>query len=304
MNNELIAKNQLQHYLGVLQSQGIKVSALVKAQFCYESELNSGPEKLKIRVYFGSKGVKTVLQGNKSGGLYRKAENVIFGEKFFEADDDKIDEPDQYIGTDESGKGDFFGPLVIAGVLLDGDEKTDLKKAGVKDSKLLSDNQIKDLSGKIIEIAGSRFSIVLISPARYNELYDRTGNLNKLLAWGHSRVIENILEKHPADTAISDKFGDESLIKNSLMENGKLIKLHQFHKAESYTAVAAASILARNEVNKWFIQQSKKLNIEIPKGASSAVEKTASLIIQKYGGDVLQDLVKTHFKTIKKISGI
>ena len=94
------------------------------------------------------------------------------------------------------------------------------------------------------------FSIVTINPAKYNELYTKFGNLNKLLAWGHARTIENILEKADCEYALSDKFGDEKLIKNALMGKGQNIKLEQRCKAESDIAVAAASILAREQFLK------------------------------------------------------
>jgi len=303
MNHEITAKRVLESHLGLLQPHGIKVSEPVRSGYCYEADLQQGSEKAKIRVYFSSKGVKTVVQGNKQTSLLKKTEELIFGQKLFETDDVEITEPGEYIGTDESGKGDYFGPLVIAGVVSNDTVKDELKRIGVKDSKLLSENTITSLSQEIKRIVGDNSAIVFISPARYNELYTKFGNLNRLLAWGHSRVIENLLEKNIVKTAVSDKFGDESLIRNSLLEKGKGIDLFQYHKAEKYTAVAAASILARNEVNKWFIREGKKLNINLPKGASEAVDKTAGDLVKKFGPDILQQIAKVHFKTTKKFLG-
>lgn len=301
MDYQLTAKNQIQRYSELLQREGLKVSGAVQDNFCYESDVTDGNEKIKLRVYFGKKGLKTVLQGNKTGSLYKKTEEIIFGKKFFEFNDDEIIEPPEYIGTDESGKGDYFGPLIIAGVLADNKMFEELKNAGVRDSKLVPDSMIAKIASSIKKITGNKYSVVFISPAKYNEIYLKFGNLNRLLAWGHSRAIENILASHNTETVISDKFGDESLIKNSLFEKGKKVNLFQYHKAEKYTAVAAASILARNELNNWFRMQEKKYNMSLPKGASGAVEDAAALFLKKYGWEVMKEIVKTHFKTTKKI---
>src|SRR5690606_37541145 len=125
-----------------------------------------------------------------------------FGNKFQE-----IAEPDDYIGIDESGKGDFFGPLVIAAVYSDTSLNKQLLSAGVKDSKLLNDEQINIAALRIKAIISqNRYTIISIGPEKYNQLYNSFKNLNKLLAWGHSKAIENILTQHSVKTAISDKF--------------------------------------------------------------------------------------------------
>jgi ribonuclease HIII len=126
-------------------------------------------------------------------------------------------------------------------------------------------------------------------------------NINKILGWSHAKVIENLLEKENVKDAISDKFGDERLIKDSLQEKGKKIKLMQFTKAEKYTAVAAASIIARNRLNEWFDEQSEKNNLILPKGASKIVDSVLMEIKEKYGVEILNEIAKVHFKTTNKI---
>ncbi len=207
---------------------------------------------------------------------------------------------DIYIGTDESGKGDFFGPLVIAGVQIDETNKQKFIDLGIKDSKKLDDAKIKKLSAAIRN--DSIHSVVVITPPKYNELYDKFKNLNKLLAWGHARAIENILEKKPCEYALSDKFGDESLIKNALMKNGRSIKLEQRVRAESDIAVAAASIIARAEYVKRMDELAKKFNIELPKGASSKVIEQGKLFVQKYSKEELKEIAKLHFKTTIEVT--
>ena len=136
-----------------------------------------------------------------------------------------------HIGVDESGKGDFFGPLVIAGVLVNEKSAKLFTELGIKDSKKISDKKILELEKHIK--ANAVHSVVAISNSRYNELYANIKNLNRLLAWGHARVIENIAEKHECEYALSDQFGDESLIKSALMKNGRNIRLEQMVRAES-----------------------------------------------------------------------
>lgn len=205
-----------------------------------------------------------------------------------------------WIGTDESGKGDYFGPLVIAGVLVDEENIQKLSGFNIQDSKKLNDTTIEKVAAQIK--ANSVFSVVVINPAKYNELYSKFRNLNTLLAWGHARAIENILEKKPCGNALSDKFGNESLIKNALLKKGRSINLEQRIKAESDLAVAAASILARNE----FVQRMKKLSqeygIEFQKGASQKVKDQASEFIEKYSFELLKNIAKLHFKTTKELN--
>jgi len=204
-----------------------------------------------------------------------------------------------YIGTDESGKGDFFGPLVVAAVLVDEKNRQHFIDLGIKDSKTLKDAQMIKMAQEIQK--NSTFSVVAMTNTKYNDLYKNFKNLNKLLAWGHARVIENILEKQPCEYALSDKFGDESLIQNALMKNGRTIKLDQRVRAESDIAVAAASVLARAT----FVQKMKQMEnfygCDFPKGCNNHVKTAAKCFIQKYGRERLIEVCKAHFKTYNEI---
>lgn len=204
-----------------------------------------------------------------------------------------------WIGIDESGKGDYFGPLVIAGVMVDKTNIQKLSDLGIKDSKKMQDKTMTKLAVEIKKIA--IHSVVIIMPEKYNQIYAKIGNLNKLLAWGHARTIENVLEKKDCKNAISDKFGKEELIKNALMDKGKNINLIQQTKAESDIAVAAASILARAEFVKRIRELSIEYDVELPKGASNEVVKQAKNFAQKHGKKNLKDVSKLHFKTTQQI---
>lgn len=203
------------------------------------------------------------------------------------------------IGIDESGKGDYFGPLVIAAVFVNATTQSELKLMEVRDSKKLSDGRILELAPDIKTICPH--SVIAVGPQKYNELYAKIKNLNRLLAWGHAKALETLLERVTCDRAISDQFGDERLILNALQEKGRTIALEQRTKAEADLAVAAASILARAE----FLLRLKRLSSEVgttlPKGASPAVELAAKMIIKKHGGDRLGSVAKLHFKTTQAV---
>jgi ribonuclease HIII len=299
-SREKSASKHIEYYRKLLIKNSLVVSSPRKQSYAYGIDISDNNEKVSLLVYFGKKGNKIVLQGNKDSQHYKNISKFIFGEKLFS--EEKLDfKAETYIGTDESGKGDYFGPLVIAGVFVDPYIAEQLKDLGVKDSKTISDWQIKALAKKIKRITNKNFDAVVILPDKYNKLHEKMGNVNKILGWAHARALENILSKCKAENAVSDKFGNERLILDSLQEKGKNLNLYQTNRAERYVGVAAASILARDVVIKWFESNSKKIGFEIPKGASDLVEASARKIIKDFGEDKLKTLVKVHFKTSKKI---
>ena len=205
------------------------------------------------------------------------------------------------IGIDESGKGDYFGPLVIAAVFVDATTQGELALMAVRDSKKISDGRILEMAPDIRAICPH--SLIAIGPSKYNELYAKIKNLNRLLAWGHAKALENLLGRVSCERAISDQFGDTQLILNALQEKGRKIVLEQRTKAESDPAVAAASIVARAE----FLMRLKRLSDEVgttlPKGASPAVELAAKMVVKKHGQERLRTVAKLHFKTTKAVLG-
>lgn len=213
--------------------------------------------------------------------------------------------PLPHIGTDESGKGDYFGPMVVAAVLLDPVTGPKLDTLGVKDSKLLSDRRCRELAARIREICRGKYEEVEITPTRYNELYEnfrREGkNLNHLLAWGHARAIESLLERFPCTHAVADQFGDERYIRSRLMERGKHLQLIQVPKGERYVAVAAASILARDRFLTRMEKFSRDYRRELPKGASDTVVIAGRRIVKERGKEELRKVAKLHHKTTDKI---
>lgn len=212
---------------------------------------------------------------------------------------------DPHGGVDESGKGDFFGPLCIAGVYADEVTGPKLRAIGCCDSKLIkSSKKIMELSAGIREIAGNGWTAVVIGPESYNRLYAKFGNLNRLLAWGHARVIENLLEKVPAcPRMLSDKFADERLIRRALLTRGREIRLDQRTKAESDVAVAAASILSREQFLRGMAKLEAEFGIELPRGAGPQVKVAGRSLMERFGASVFERCAKTHFKTWNELTG-
>lgn len=209
-----------------------------------------------------------------------------------------------HMGVDESGKGDFFGPLVVCAAYVDAAIAKDLRAMGVRDSKTVTtDRAAKALAGKIRERLEGKWSLVTIGPEAYNRMYGKMGSVNRILAWGHAKCIELLLEKVPGcPRALSDQFAEESLIQRALRGKARDIRLDQRPKAESDMAVAAASILARAA----FVDAMERLGeahggAALPKGASAAVRAAAEKLVQAEGGGVLLQVAKCHFKTADEV---
>src|SRR2546423_2727388 len=231
--------------------------------------------KLSVAVY--EKGPKVLIQGKGVEEFVQfELEPKILGEAklgYEEVHSPQMFEP--HFGIDESGKGDFFGPLVIAGVYVDRGIARQLLDAGVQDSKRIgSDARIRTLAEVIRKSTIGLTDKVLIGPAKYNELYGDFGNLNNLLGWGHARVIENLLQKKPdCPRALSDQFANPKVIERALLSHGKKIRLEQATKAESDIAIAAASVLAREAFIDWLEEKGKALGLRLERGVSPGVKE-------------------------------
>ncbi len=268
--------------------------------------------KDKLNVVFYESG-KLVVQGR---GTQEFVEFIIEPEILQQAKlgYEEVINPDLLlprIGVDESGKGDFFGPLCVAGVYVNADIVRAWKDAGIQDSKNIgSDKRIADLAELITKTPRAIVAIVPIGNEAYNRLYLKMRSVNTLLAWGHARVIENLmLQQHRMDPkpvrAISDQFASsKEVVAKSLMSLGRGIELLQRHKAEEDLAVAAASILARNEFVQRLAALEKEFGMKLPKGASAQVDAAAKEFIAKQGVENLPKVAKMHFRTALRAQGL
>jgi ribonuclease HIII len=211
------------------------------------------------------------------------------------------------IGSDESGKGDYFGSLVSACIYVDDKIADKLVTIGVKDSKSLSDTKILEIAREIRTSFPDNFVVVEISAERYNQIYSKLEkekkSLNDLLAWAHAKAIEELLAKVECKTVIVDKFASEKVLLAKLKEKGKKLKVIQAYRAESHIAVAAASILARERFVKKLDKLEKQYQTNLPKGASKKVVIVARKLVKKNGREILGKIAKLHFKTTKEVLG-
>jgi ribonuclease HIII len=261
--------------------------------------------KLNVAVY--AKGPKVLIQGKETEDFITfLLEPEILGEArlgYEEELDPEMFAP--HFGIDESGKGDYFGPLVIAGAYTDAAVARALKAAGVMDSKRISSaKRIRELAAKIREVPGIATSVVAIGPERYNQMFGSFGNLNRLLAWGHAKVIENLAAQRPqCPRALSDQFARPEVLARALKQQGVDIQLDQRTKGESDIAVAAASILARERFIDWIDKTSSAGGVTLPLGASAAVIDAAREIVSRHGLEALSKVAKLHFKTTAAVTG-
>lgn len=208
------------------------------------------------------------------------------------------------IGVDESGKGDYFGPLVVAACYVGPEHLAELED--VKESKKVTDVQCLRLAGRIRSTCANE--IVVLSPQKYNELHNKMRNLNRLLAWAHARAIEDLLQQNPQIIeepgplkAISDQFAKPEAVEDRLFELGRGLCFESRVRAESQLCVAAASLLARATFLYKLRDLSDEWGIALPKGAGPEVIRAGKAFVAKHGAQHLQQVAKVHFKTTDSI---
>ncbi len=261
--------------------------------------------KLNISVY--EKGPKVLIQGKDTEDFIRfTLEPLVLGEA--KLGYEEITDPEHFaphFGIDESGKGDFFGPLVIAGVYTNAEITRHLIKAGITDSKkITTPAKIRQLAAVIKATPGIEFDVIALRPEKYNELYASFKNLNRMLAWGHATVIEELARKRPdCPRALSDQFAKAEVLERALKQKNITLTLGQRTKGESDTAVAAASILARERFIDWMDAATTKMGFKIPLGASSAVVSAGKTLVKTHGAEALGKFAKLHFKTTQQVTG-
>lgn len=302
----------------LLEQQGIAVEAQSEIPYGYRLSCVA-QERFYLVLYYSKNGICTrLVQQNGPQGLAELLASQCCGNAGAKACASKevscftarpvkeISLTGCRIGTDESGKGDFFGPLVVAGVYVNERSEALLDTLGVRDSKLSSDKRNLELARGIRSMLPKEdIEVLCLLPGSYNRLYEKIGNLNTLLAWAHSRVIENLLERHSACCdVIVDQFAGEYVLKRALMERGRSARVLQTPKGERDTAVAPASIIARER----FLTEMERLSRSagpdgfiLPKGAGAAADRAAQCICRLSGRDSLSEFAKLHFKNFEKL---
>ena len=211
-----------------------------------------------------------------------------------------------WMGSDESGTGDYFGPLVVASVCLDIAGGNTLMAAGVRDCKSMTDTRILALKD-LIEETALAYTVLVMKPhvynIRYGQVQQQGGNLNTLLALGHIAALKQTWQKYPqCRQALVDQFTKNDSIPEGVRAFAPEMQVWQRPRAEEDIAVAAASVLARAAFLQTIEDMGKEAGIgKIPKGGGEAATNAARRLVQKMGTEVLENFVKLHFANTQKI---
>ena len=260
-------------------------------------------ETIALNIYFSQKkGITTVIGSSPKNKLRPLMTRLL--NKPAEAVEIEH-EWKNWVGTDESGKGDFFGPLIVAGFYGERQIVPFLQQIGVRDSKLMKDAEIESVGKRLYGAYFDQIKTITMLPATYNRQYaemkSKGKNLNDLLSWMHARTIVDLNAKFKPEGILIDKFTTESRIRASLKEM-KTINFVAKIKGERDLMVAAASVIARFHINRWFIKTTEELGMKIPRGAGNIVDKAATELLEKIGRDKLSNYVKVHFGNYNKLN--
>jgi len=287
----------------VLEQKGCTFRSLPHAEFSTRLETANLTLYQNGKLLVQGKGTEDFVRFVLETEIIRKAELGY----------ESLSDPDRLLprlGVDESGKGDFFGPLCIAGVYVNESIVGRFETLGVKDSKhFKSAPKITALAKEIIGTPGCVYDTVVIGNEAYNRMYRKLNSINRILAWGHARVIENLLGRihnmtPPPTLAVCDQFANtKKVIDDALMTSGRKIELKKRHRAESDFAVAAASILARHEFVNRLRQLERQFDRELPKGGSKAVDTAGIEFVRVHGEPELGRVAKLHFRNAYRALG-
>lgn len=275
--------------------QVAEVASEKDIQYGHQMVLVRGGEKVTLSMYYNKKNqFRLVWPGNKN----QLCEDLMTCLGFAQPQDFQ----NCWAGSDESGKGDFFGPLVVAAVVVNKEVANALTVAGVRDCKELTDKKVFELE-TIIKEKALAYSVLELLPEQYNQRYAQLKNLNTLNASGHFHALKNVLTAVPAaEGALIDQFLKDEII---LKELGKVFpgkRFMQRPRAEANIAVGAASVLARAQFVRSMDDLAQQVGVaDLPKGSGPAQAAVAREIAEKFGKESLTKFVKTHFVTYREI---
>ena len=285
-------------------SAELPIAAEKKINYGYQYMVKLAEAKLTLNIYNGKKGLNIVYSGDSA--LAERAAALLEGRKAQAAAPATFVTDGLWAGSDESGKGDFFGSLVVAAVVVDNTTADKLRAAGVKDCKLLTDKKILELED-IIKASVVDYSVLELKPRVYNLRYEQVaaqgGKLNQLLGYGHVAALSKVLEKHEdCHSALIDQFTTSMVNIRVLKQRFPQCDVRQQPKAESNLAVAAASVLARAQFLHTMAALAAEAGVqELPKGGGAQATACARELAAKYGKEALRNYVKLHFANYQRV---
>lgn len=258
---------------------------------------------------------KVVFQGKDAdlaADFWIETEKINYGGAVVTSSDDKKEKKEierkiplriNSIGSDEVGTGDYFGPIVVTASYVTMDDVDFLLELGVKDSKKMSDTEIKRVVPQIIKRIP--YNTFILTNKQYNELYNSDMNMNKMKAILHNKVLSAFVEKekYHYDYIVVDQFENPRSYYNHLTDaKFKVYNITFLTKAEDQClSVACSSLISRYIFLQEMDKMSKSLGIDIPKGASDLVDNVGREIVKKFGSDKLKEIAKMNFKNTEKI---
>lgn len=296
----------LAHILPLLAQRGIHIDAEAAIPYGWQLRLSRGRETAVLNVYHSAKkGVSTVIGGKQESGLHQELSALLHKQSQAPAKA-TMHTWQSWIGSDECGKGDFFGPLVVVAFAADTAMLTRLKELGVRDSKAMRDDEITTVAHAIYAEYPSRAKCIIIKPERYNQLIadfkSKGKTLNDLLAWQHSSAILDLRASIPeVNGALVDQFSPSKKVAAGIKTKEPSFNVIERHGAEADPAVAAASILARYQFVQAMRQLSGYFGMELPKGAGARVDTAARKFVERYTEKRLGEVAKLHFKNTAKV---
>ncbi len=300
---EKIIEEYLANFLPELAQRGIRITGQRGINYGIQLNLSKEEQHSVLNIYYSEKRGLSKVLGGKDNKLKTELQEMIKDKVESEG---RFHSWEHWIGSDECGKGDYFGALVVAAFALDSDMLEDLTDWGVMDSKSLTKTQITNIAQKLYSNYPSRISCIVLKPLKYNEIIAdmqlQGKNLNDLLAWQHSTAILALLERIPNIQGILvDQFSRSKKVAHYLKKRDVSIPVEERPKAETDPAVAAASIIARYQ----FLQQREAMNnyygMKFPLGSGKNVIETAKNFADKYGWNRLAEVAKLHFITSRSV---
>ncbi len=301
---------EIQHYLShiipLLEQRGIQISEQKEIAYGLQLKVQRADQRANINLYYSEKrGLSQVVGAPKGSGLKDELQMLLMGEAP-SSTDAGFHLWYAWIGSDECGKGDYFGPLIVTAFFCTREQLPELAKIGVQDSKKLSDSSICTVAKQVYTRFPGQQSSLILKPTKYNELiagFKQQGrNLNDLLAWTHHKVISDLLERDfSAEGVIIDQFSKAQKAKARLSPGNPDLQIIERTGAERDLAVAAASILSRYQFLEARAQLDRRFAMRLPLGAGPGVIKAGKEFVQKYGRERLAEVAKIHFKTTQSL---
>lgn len=278
----------------LLQASGVGIAERRKIDHGTQYRLVRAGEEAVLNVYRTGR----ISVGGKPSGLRDLLENWRVSRGGRKAPESRTPpaSPVPRVGTDEAGKGDYFGPLVVAGVRVTGAEAAAaLERIGVRDSKTLSGSGVRSAAGEVVAAAGEEnVRILSLSPPEYETRRAAAGSVPRLLGELHAEIINELCAG--VELAVVDAFGAEALVRD-LIPPG--LRLEMRPRAEDDAAVAAASVLARDRFLQDLERLSEEVGFDLPRGATHVLD-AARRVAETGGMEALKRVAKVHFVTTRQ----